>query len=853
MTAADAAAPVPRFALLRLAGRLYRRYWRRLLFFSLCVGSGVSFLVGVGHLRSAVESATASKARELLAADVELSSSRPFDAEVQAALKRLEREGHRVAESVGFSTMLRPPGREPLLVSVKAVDAAYPFYGRLEARPAGARAAGGDCLLDESTAEHLGLGVGDRLFLGDRKLRLAGLLVREPDRTFAGFNLAPRLMIGREAVGSTGLVRFGARIRHSRLIALPAGAKPETAAGELKARLERELDDPYVGISAYTDADPSVRQTMERVGSFFVFLSLAAVLLAAVGMAASVSMFLNDQVETVGTLRCLGLAPGDVKRVYGLLCLAVGVQGGLLGGLAGWAAAGAFLEPASRALRLAIPVEAVLDWRLLLEGLALACALALGLNAAMLAALARVPPLEATLGRVARLGIGRGAQAALAAFGGAALFFYAYAKSNSWQAARSFALALAGCTGATLLLILGAHRALAFAPLERLGFSARHGLLALVRHPARTLVFLFTLSLGLTLLGALAIVHRSLTSEILLGRSEAAPDHFLVDIQKSQLAGVRGLLERHSTVIATPAPLIRARLTHVDGARVARRDVAGLTVEEVARQRFLTREYNLTYKDALQDSERVLEGRFWAPGSAEAEVSLERSFAKRIGVGLGALLAFDVQGRPVEGRVTSIREVDWISMRPNFFVVFPVKVLEPAPQFFITSVRVRDSAKAAELRRELGRLYSNVSIVDLSKVLDNVQSMLGTLIGALRLLAWFCLGVGLLVLGGTLGLGRKERARQGALYRALGCTTRDLVRIDAVEFLAIGALAFAISAATSHGLAWAVAREMQVGMVTDPGAIGLLLAAALGLPLGVGLLVHRPVYREAVAGALREE
>lgn len=840
-------------ALARLALRLYRRFWRRLLFFSVCVGSGVAFLVGVGLLRAWIERAVALRARELLAADVELAANRPFGDKALAVLAALEREGHRVGSIVSFSTMLSAGSGEPFLASVKATGPGYPFYGRLETEPALLRLAGRDCLLDEAAALNLGLKIGDRLRLGELELRLAGTLIREPDRTFAGFNLAPRLMIPIEAVASTGLARFGARVRYAKLLGVPAGVRPDSAAAALKLRLERELDDPYVSISAYTDADPSVRQTMERVGSFFVFLSLVALLLSAVGMSAAVSMFLNDQIDTVGTLRCLGLTPGQVGRVYGALCLAIGLQGGLLGSAAGWCGAAAALGPAVRALGLAIPVSPAFEWAQPAEGLALATLLAVGLNAARVAALSRVSPMEAILGRGEALSVSTGARVAVAAGGFAGLFLYAFAKSNSWQAARLFSLALAGCSAATVLLILAASRLLACAPLGRLGFAGRHGLLALTRHPSRTLVFLFTLSLGLTLLGALGIVHRSLRSEILLGRSENAPDHFLVDIQKSQLPGVSRLLDRYSTVIARPAPLIRARLTHVDGVPVARRDAAKMTVEEVARQRFLTREYNLTYKDELQSSERVVAGRFWEPGEAASEVSLERSFAKRIGAGLGARLVFDVQGRPVEGIVTSIRRIDWISMRPNFFVVFPVKALEAAPQFFITSVRIGDVSRASELRKELGRAFPNVSIMDLSKVLDNVQAMLGTLLGALGLLAWFCLGVGLLVLGGTLGLGRRERVRQAALYRTLGCTARDLARMDSVEFLAIGAVALVIATATSHLLAWTVAREMQVGMAADPAALLVTAAAALLLPWGVGLLVYRPAYRDEVLASLRDE
>ncbi|MBI4424616.1 MAG: hypothetical protein HY554_12865 [Elusimicrobia bacterium] len=839
--------------LARLAWRIYRRHWRQLLFFSACIAAGVAFLVGLEHLLTAVRGSVALRARELLAADAEVSSYRPFDARAEALFERLKASGHRVAEVVTFSSMLAAGEGEPFLVGVKAAGAGYPFYGRVVSRPANAAATGRDGLLDESAAEQRGLRPGARLRLGGAELRLGGLLVKEPDRTLSGFNLAPRLLIGLEAVGRTGLVRFGSRIRHARLVALPAAAGGPEAAARLKAAIESELSDPYLNVTAYTDADVAVRDALERVGGFFILLALVALLLAAVGMASTMTMFLNEQLETAATLRCLGLRERDVGAIYGLLCLAIGLQGGALGAAAGWGLSAAGVGAASRLLGLAIPVTARLDPRAAAEGLALACALAVALNWAKVRALARTPPLEAARRRADGVATGAASKAALIAAGGAGLFLYAFAKSNSWRTAGWFAAALGGSCALTALLILGAVQGLAAAPLARLGFALRHGLLALTRHRARTLVFLFTLSLGLALLGALGLVHRSLSSEILLGRSDQAPDLFLVDVQKSQLEGVRRVLAAHARAPEHAAPLIRARLTHVDGAPVLRRDRGPMTVEERARQRFLTREYNLTYKDALQDSERIVAGSFWRPGEAGPQISLEEGFCRRLGIGLGARLTFDVQGRPVEGVVTSLRRVNWISMHPNFFVVFPTRALEPAPQTFIASLRVRDAAKASSLRRALSRAYPNVSVIDLSRVLDNVQSTLAALIGALDALAWFCVGVGLLVLAGAVGLGRKERLERAALYRALGCTRWDLIRIDAAEFLVLGAVAFLIAAVTSHALDYAVALKMEISFAPSFSTLAAMLAAALACPTAVGLAVYRPAYRSAALETLRRE
>ena len=839
-------------ALLRLGGRLYRRHWGRMLFFSVCIGAGTAFLFSIGNLLAAVNRAIALKSRELLAADVEVGSSRPFDEKAKAAFARLQSEGARTTDVLYFSSMLQPvrPGAEPFLVGVKAVEDAYPFYGRLETSPPEARGV----LLEKSGALEHGLKAGDAVSLGRSTFRISGLIEKEPDRAFAGFSMGPRLLMPLSSARSTHLAEFGSRVWHERLIALPSSPRPDEAAKLMKDRLEKELADPYLSISAFSEADANLREALQRTTIFFVLVALVALLLGATGMAAGVTIFLNEQVETVGLLRSLGLGPASIARLYHGLCLAVGVQGGLIGAAAGWGLSAAGLRVLVRLLKVQIDVPFVLDRKALAEGLALAGFLSVGVTFGKVRALARLSPLDILRERANRLPPTPWGTAATLAIGMAGIFAYTWLKLNSLDIARYFSLSLGGAGLVIALLIVAALGALnrAAGVLGRL-LPVRHGLLQLARQKARTLVSLFTLSAGFTLIGALGLVHRSLSKEILLGRAEDVPDLFLVDIQKNQVPAVAELTARHAKGGGEFAPLIRARLTHVNGVPVLRKDLSGMTLEERSRYRFLTREYNLTYKDALNASEKVTSGRFWSPGESGPQISLEEGFSQRTRLRLGDILRFDVQGRPIEAPVTSLRSIEWMSMKPNFFVVMPPAVLERAPQAFIASLKIRDAAAIAGFQKDLVKEFPNVSVINVTRILNNVQTILGAVVSALRLISWFCVAVGLLVLAGTLSLGHKERREQAALFRALGAERRTLIWIDAVEFASLGLLTFLISLVVSYGLGWAVSRKMDVTFASDPGVLLLTLAGALLLPAAVGLAVNARAYGAGVLETFRRE
>ncbi|PCI39053.1 MAG: hypothetical protein COB53_03845 [Elusimicrobia bacterium] len=837
--------------------RLYRRNFGKLLFFSSCLATGVAFLFAVGNVLDAVDRSVSERSRELLAADLEVSSNRPFTHDAQALFETLRSEGSRVIPMTSFSSMLRPNSDSgvPFLVSVKAITEEYPLYGRLTLEPPGVPLGISECYLEDTAAVQHGLTVGDRVGLGSASLRIAALIKAEPDKSMTRFSFAPRVIITRDTVARTGLVRFGSRIRQRRLIALPPSNDPASAARAAVKRIAAGLASPYVRITAFPDAEPTISRVLKRVTGFFVVVALVTLILGAIGMGASLTLFLNEQLPTVGVLRCLGLGSNAIALLYHSLCGVVGLQGAFLGSVGGWLLSGAALGILREALGMTVPVTLSFDWLTMLEALGVSAVVAIGVPFARVRALSGVAPLAVMRDKTEALPDRPGPAVILALASLAAIYGYTLLKSNSSEMARGFAIGLVVAAAGLAFLTAAAVRGVeSFAKrFPGLPFALRHGLLIVGRERARSRIFLFTLSAGFGLLGALDLVRTSLSREILLGKAESVPDLFLVDIQKPQLKGVQSLTRSFSGNEPEYSPLIRARFTHINDEPIRRKPKEGLTLEERSRQRFLLREYNLTYKDKLNGSEKIIAGNFWSPGETKAQISLEKGFSERMQVGLGDRLRFDIQGRPIEAVVTSLRTIDWMSMKPNFFVVLPRAVLEPAPQNFIASFRLSSRDNMPEYQRALGRGFPNVSVIDLSKVLDQVQDVLTTLLAALKGVAWFCVGVGLLVLAGTIALDRRAHARRNALLKALGCSARSLIAIDTVSFSMIGLLTFVIGCLTALGLGRLIAHMLEISFFVDAAAVGKTLAAALLFPTIVGLLVNARAYRADVLKTLRAD
>lgn len=842
---------------LRLALRIFRRHQGRMLFFASCIAIGVGFLFSIANLLDSINSSIARQARDLMSADLQIASSQPLPKPLETYLSGLPARGYRVLRGLHFSSMLRHETKKDttaFLVSLKAVEKGFPLYGELRLDPPdalgkffGQRA----CLVAESIAQQHHLKVGDTLRLGYAVLTVAGVIKKEPDLLgLGGFNnLAPRVMIPLEIVEATGLIQYGSRLSYQTWVAAQPST-PQASVGSLRflrQEIRKVAADPQIRVTTAAEAQPAIRDTLQRIGIFFFFVSLVALLLGAIGMATSVTTFLNEQLETVGIFRCLGLGPSDIRSIYTTLCGILGILGGLLGTALGWALTWLGISILGRLLSL--PLESQISLSNVFEGLLLASLLTLGLNAAAVRALAQMAPQQILADRQRQIPLSPLAVSLTAGFLLLGLFLYAARLSSSVLVGGFFTAALVGAMILCLLLILGGLRIYqAISGLLQgsglVAFVLRHGFRQLIRQRSRTLTFLLALSIGVMLISTLEMLQYNLTQEIRQSQLQQIPNLFLVDVQTDQIASLQGIMKKYKARSASFSPLIRARLTHIQGQEIQRQALQG-SLEERMRIRSLQREYNLTYKDRPNPSETLLQGAFWTKDAADIQISLEERWAARLGLRLGQTLRFDIVGRPIEGRITSIRRINWRSLLPNFLVVINPKALQDAPQTLITSVSV-DSPSIRPFQAEIVAAHPNVSVIDLGTLITLFQSIFGAFIQALQGIAWSCLAVGLLILAGTLSMGRYERREKVALLRALGCDRLRIFLIDVVEFLAIGLLTAAIVLLVSWALGRVLASQMEIPFALAPPLVLQVLGLSLLLPLFVGLLSNWKTYQAGV-------
>ena len=827
----------------RLAWRETRGAWRHFGYFFACITLGVSALVGVGSFADSLERTVARSAKSLMGGDVEIRSTLPLSVDATALVPE-PRGGVEVTRVRELVAMAQAGAQQTQLVELKAVEPGYPFYGELVTDPARALPTligDGRALVHESLLARLGLRVGDHLRVGASDLTISGVILKEPDRAVGVFSLGPRVLIAAADLDRTGLIRPGSRVRYRTLFRLPEGRDAQVFRDRLALALPAAQR-----VATYTQAQPGLRRFWDQLTMYLGLTGLVALMVGGIGVAVSVNAFVREKQSAIATMKALGAGWRVLLSAYLLQTALLGLGGSALGALLG-----SLVQPLlAPALTRLLPIDLTLSFspRAVLGGLAMGVAVTLLYALWPLLQIRRVPPALILRSEVEpRLHGRRPWKAAIPiAAGLAALALW---QAGSWKIGALFA---GGLAGALLLLALGARTVVALARRVHWRSPAwRQAAANLHRPGSHAGPVLVSLGLAVSLIVSIALLERSLRSQLVDRSPGSTPAFFFIDVQPDQAEPFARLVEGHgATAAAELTPVVRSRLASVNGAPVAQ---TGKALREDAW--YLTREYVLTWAKEPPGHNTVVAGRWWTPEEAAREplISVEDEIARQLGVGLGDTLTFDIQGVPVSARVTSLRHVDWRSFTSNFFVIFSPGALEGAPTTFIATVRARPEREGA-LQSAVVAAFPNVTAIPIREVLERVTAVLDQIALAVRLVAAFSIGAGLIVMAGALAITRRQRLYQSVILKTIGATRGFVSRVFAIEYALLGAAAGVAGSALAAGLAWAVLRwAFDVPWQWAPATLVGGVLAATGLALVVGFLGTRRLLGRKPLGVLRGE
>jgi putative ABC transport system permease protein len=778
----------------------------------------VAAVSSVGFFTDRVERAMAEQARELLGADLVISSSTPPRAVLRSAARGA---GLQTAETVSFPSVALYRDHT-LLTEIKAVTAGYPLRGRLRlaARPGGEEftaqgiPARGEAWVEPRVLRELDARIGDAIHLGNRRFTVTRIVRFEPDRAGNLFQLAPRILLNATDLPATGLITPASRVRYRLLLAGPEGAI-KAYRKQVQQRLapgERLLD--------VRDARPELRAALNRARQFLGLAAVTAVLLAGAAISVAARHYAEQQADASAVMRCLGASGRAVLLTFATRVLWLALVASLAGCLLGFFAQQLLALLLAHWFTASLPAASAGP---VLIGTATGVVTVTGFALPYLLTLARVPPL-----RVLRHEPEAPTPSAwfvlLLAFIVLAMLLLRVAddpKLAAWL--------LLGTTATGLLLWLaglGLIRALSmFSRHARL--SWRFGLAGLTRHGRRGALQVAAFGLGIMALLILGIVRLDLLSTWQANLPATAPNQFLINVQADETEPLGALLRAGGVATSGFYPMVRGRLVAVNNRTVRPEDYAGARA-----RRLVEREFNLSWAKRLPDDNRIVAGSWWAPGAADGDgLSLEQGLAETLGIRLGDRLRFSIAGEELTARVTSLRKVEWDSFRVNFFVLLPPGVLEHYPATYITSFRLPKDR--GDLITGLVKRFPSVIVIDVRAIMDQVRAIMDRATLAIEYVFVFTLLAGVVVLYAAIQASRERRRHDTAILRTLGATRRHVLVGLFIEFTMLGALAGLLAATGASAVGFALAtRVFGLPYHPDPW---VWVAGTLGGALGVGL------------------
>lgn len=837
-----------RLARRELRGGIRSRF-RGFRIFLACLALGTAAIAAVGSLSSAIETGLGGEARALLGGDIELRiHHRPATDEQRRWLT----EHGELSEVIEVRAMARhSDGGKQRLVELKAIDGLYPLVGELEIQGGQSLAEAltpvggiGGAVVAESLLEKLGLAVGDRMAMGDAEFHIAGVIAREPDRVTRGVQLGPRVIITRAGLDKTGLLKPGSLSQYLYRIVLPAGAETAPfieALGEAFPGAPWRVRDPG-------RAAPGLMRFVDRLTLFLTLVGLSALLIGGVGVGNAVRAFLTQRRPTIATLKCLGAPAGLVLRVYLLQVMGlavIGVTGGLIVGAATPLIAAPLL---SDLLPVSLATGLYPGPLLLAAAFGIMTTLVFSLGPLMMArdvpaaalfrqtvAGARRKVRWLDTGVLSLLTLTLMLLTVLSARDKPLAIWFVIGASAAFLAFR-----LAGALVIWLARIAPRFRR----PRLRLAVAN------LYRPGTPTPSVVLSLGLGITVLVAIMMIERNLSSRIEETVTDEAPSFFFIDIQPDQVQPFEDLAA--SFPGAGPVqrvPMLRARITTIAGVPVA-------DMTPPPHFAWVTRgDRGITWSATPPSrGSKVVAGEWWpADYSGPPLISFDKAAGEAFGLGIGDSMTFNILGREITAEIANLREIDWTTMGMNFMVIFSPGALEGAPQTNVATLRIPQDQEQA-LENAVTKAFPNVSAIRVRDILADVTRIMDSINTAMKAIAGIAIAAGVLVLSGAIAAGRRQRIYDAVILKTLGATRGDVLGAYLIEFALLGLATAGIAAAAGSLAAWAVTTYlMHLDWSFTPAAMVWTTVICVLATMGFGVMGTWRALGQKAAPLLRND
>jgi putative ABC transport system permease protein len=795
----------------------------------------VSVVVGISAFVNSLQAALVSESLRFLAADRVISSGQSISDDWTAGA---ELEGLVVAKTVGFPSMAVTESDNLYLASIMAVSSGYPLRGELlsSATPYGEVRADagipkpGEAYLAPRLFALLEVQPGDRVWVGDKALVISGAVRGQPDTASAAFGYGPRLLMNLADIPATGVIQPGSRVTW-RLLLAGEGSALDAFTQWVTPRLNQ--GQRLLGVE---DSQPSISRTLDRAQGFLLLAGSLGVVLAAAAIALAARRFSERHTDHVAIMKSLGASRRRIARLYGGSLLILGVIATVLGCALGWALQALFFQLFAEQLRVQ-PGAVGFEPYLIGGATALVC---LGFFAwPPLERLAQIPPLRVLRRDVDASGAQRWMDYALGAI---SIFGLMWWYSGDLRVTGSVVAGLSITVGAgycAAQILLRGGRALGSAA----GSVWRLALANLQRRGTANALQMVIFAIAIMLMLVLVIVRGALIDQWQAQLPPGSPNHFMLNITADERGALSRFLAERGIKSQPQFPMTRGRVMAVNGEKLAATDNA----QSQRRQR----EANFTYANTLPEANEIIAGEWWDADTDEAQVSLEREFAQRVGATIGDVLELRIASESFQARVSSLRESDWQSMKPNFFVIFPKKTLERFPNTFLTSFYLPAEQKA--LLNELITAFPTVTIIELDIVISEIRTIIERVGQAIELVLAVILLAGGMVLIAGVQASVDIRLRESALLRALGAKKSLLLGALLIEFATLGAFAGLLAILGAEMAAWALQTQaLDLTYQASPWLWPWSIFAGVVLIGGLGVLSCRKAVAVPPLVVLRE-